>query len=85
MDFQSDGQIKPKDLKESLASAGLQSIGKQKLIDLIERKYYSGEIRKQDYYRIKNMFNEIENKFGAKSEYIEELENEVNNRAKYCR
>ena len=85
MDFKSDGQIKPRDLKESLACVGLEKLGKQELIALIERKYYSGEIQKQDYYRIKNMFSEIENKFGTKSEYIEELEKEVNNRAKYCR
>jgi hypothetical protein len=85
MDFQTEGLIKPKQIKESLACVGLEKLGKQEILEMIKRKYYEGEIKKPDYYRMKSMFEQMENRFGTKSEYIQELEQEVNNRARYCR
>ncbi len=85
MDFQSEEQINPGVLKNSLASIGLENLGKQELIDMLTRKYQNGEIQKHSYFNMKKMLLGLENKFGAKSEYIEELEKEVNNRANYCR
>ena len=60
MDFQTEDCIKPSQIKESLACVGLEKLGKQKILEMIQRKYYNGDIKKPDYYRMKAMFEQME-------------------------
>jgi hypothetical protein len=65
------------DLRKALAAKGMEAIGKDTIINILNRRYGANEIEYAPYRRTKMSLDELQSQFGYQSEYLQELNEKI--------